>query len=71
MDMQCGQISPISPIGQEPLSHMHMFNESRPLESTDISTHYFEASTLVHDKTVVGGLSQDDTIQPSPSLLNR
>lgn len=36
-----------------------------------MTSHFFEKTTLVTYKTVLWGLSQDVTIQPSPSLITK
>ena len=70
VDRQEPEISPI--LNREQLSQMNVFDDSRPLESTRLmASHFFERSTITEDKTIIGGLSQDTTLQSSPSLLRR
>ena len=70
MEIQEPAISPIS--SQDQLSQTNVFDDSRPLESTRLmASHLFERSTIAEDKTIIGGLSQDTTLQSSPSLLCR
>ena len=70
MDAQLGHVSPIPSQGHH-LSQHHVFNESRPLESTQLPMHHYEASTIVGDRTVIGGVSQEDTLQLSPTMIRQ
>ena len=70
MEIQEQAISPI--LSQEQLTHMNVFDDSRPLESTRLmASHFFERSTITEDKTIFGGLSQDTTLQSTPSILRK
>ena len=70
MEIQEQAISPI--LSQEQLIHMSVFGDSRPLESTRLmASHFFERSTITEDKTIIGGLSQDTTLQSTPSILRK
>ena len=70
MEAQLGHVSPIPSQGHH-LSLHHVFNESRPLESTQLPMHHYEASTVVRDRTVIGAMSQEDTIQLSPTMIRQ
>ena len=70
MEIQEQAISPI--LSQEQLTHMNVFDDSRPLESTRLmASHFFERSTITEDKTIIGGLSQDTTLQSTPPILRK
>ena len=71
MEAQLGHVSPIPSQGHH-LSQHHVVNESRPLESTQLPMHHYEASTIVGDRTVIRGVSQEDTlIQLSPTIIRQ
>ena len=71
MEAQLGHVSTISSQGRH-LSQHHVFNERMPLESTQLPMYHYEARTIVGDRTVIGvGVSQEDTIELSPTMIRQ